>query len=84
MRLGHARAAQTLALKGNLTARGGALCAVPAAGSGGGTTAEFLPLALLLAGFTGAAVWMFRRWGGERVRERDIPMPVGDVRPANA
>lgn len=45
-------------------ARAGALCGVPAAGAGGGgTTSEFLPIAVLLAAFTGAAVWMFRRWG---------------------
>lgn len=46
--------------------QGGSFCAVPAAGGGGGggTTAEFLPIALLLAALTGAAVWMFHRWGG--------------------
>lgn len=60
----------------------GALCAVPAAGAGGGTTTEFLPMALLLAGFTAAAVWMFRRWGRQGAPAHQISMPVGDARPA--
>lgn len=46
--------------------QGASFCAfVPAAAGGGGTTAHFLPVAVLLAAFTAAGVWMFRRWGGE-------------------
>lgn len=71
-----------------LAARGGALCGLPAAGAGTGTTTEFLPMALLLAGFTAAGVWMFRRWGKQDAPQpappREIPMPVGDARPASA
>jgi len=74
--------------RGYVAARG-ALCGVLAAGAGGGTTTEFLPMALLLAGFTAAAVWMFRRWGKQGAAGRQgapahqISMPVGDARPAN-
>ena len=75
--------------RGYLAARGGAICAAPAAGGGAGTTTEFLPMALLLAGFTAAGVWMFRRWGGKDALGRhgasapQVPMPVGDSRPAS-
>ena len=75
--------------RGYLAARGGAICAVPAAGGGAGTTTDFLPMALLLAGFTAAGVWMFRRWGGkDALGRRDasapqLPTPVGDTRPAS-
>lgn len=54
--------------------QGGSFCAVPGVGgSGGGTTAEFLPIALLLAALTGGAVWMFHRWGG---RSADVAEPA--------
>lgn len=46
--------------------RNGALCAAPAVGGPGGTEGtlhELGPLALLVAGFAGAGVWMFRRYG---------------------
>lgn len=65
-------------------ARGGGLCAVPGVGgSADGTTAEFLPIAIVLAAFTGVAVWMFRRWGGQAASE-PATAPIGDARPANA
>jgi hypothetical protein len=64
-------------------ARGISLCAVPAAGAGGGgTTDEFLPLALVLAALAGTAVWMFRRWGAEGGAE--APVPTADRPPVTA
>jgi len=52
--------------------RSGALCAVPIGGAGGGGTLhEVGPLALLVAGFAGVGVWMFRRYGSGS--KRDAP-----------
>jgi len=66
---------------------GASFCAiVPGAAGGGGTTAHFLPIALALAAFTAAGVWMFHRWGGSepaQVPER-VPEPAprpGALRP---
>lgn len=45
----------------------GSLCAVPVGshGGGAGSLAELGPLALLVAGFAGVGIWMFRRYGGK-------------------
>lgn len=49
--------------------RGGALCGAPIGGGmptdmlGASAPGEVLSLALVLAGFLGAGVWMFRKWG---------------------
>jgi len=80
-----------------LVARVGGLCAAPGVGgsASGGTTTEFLPIALVLAAFTATGVWMFQRWGrgeaasevGERAPVADPRAPGGrpaDARPAGA
>lgn len=58
----------------------GSLCAVPVGshGAGAGTLAELGPLALLVAGFAGVGIWMFRRYGGEGQAEA----PAVDAPPA--
>ncbi len=52
--------------------RNGALCAAPAAAGPGadGTLHELGPLALMVAGFAGVGIWMFRRYGNASQRER--------------
>lgn len=50
----------------------GNLC-VLGLGGGGGTTSEFLPIALLLGGLTMAARWMFHRWGSNAGRTAEAP-----------
>ncbi len=49
--------------------QGAMLCGAPAGIAsvdmlGNPSPGEVMPLALALAAFTGAGVWMFRRWGG--------------------
>ncbi len=61
---------------------GASFCAiVPGAAGGGGTTAHFLPLAIALAAFTAAGVWMFRRWGDAKPVEVPGPRPAPEPRP---
>ncbi len=62
--------------------RNGALCAVPAAGGsgGGGTLHELGPLALLVAGFAGVGIWMFRRYGSGSKGDA----PAAGAQPAGA
>jgi len=61
---------------------GASFCAiVPGAAGGGGTTAHFLPLAIALAAFTAAGVWMFRRWGGKEPAEAPERLPAAEPRP---
>lgn len=60
---------------------GASFCAiVPGAVGGGGTTAHFLPLAIALAAFTAAGVWMFRRWGGNEPAEAPERLPAAEPR----
>jgi len=65
---------QSCTSKMNELIRSGALCAVPVGGAGGGGTVHELgPLALLVAGFAGVGVWMFRRYGSGS--KGDAPAP---------
>lgn len=57
--------------------QGGSFCVgAGVGGTGGGTTAEFLPIVLLLAALTGGAVWMFHRWGDRTASGRAEPAPA--------
>lgn len=61
--------------------RNGALCAVPIGGAGGGGTLhEVGPLALLVAGFAGVGIWMFRRYGNGSKRAA----PAAEAQPGGA
>jgi len=62
--------------------RNGAFCAAPsAAGTGAdGALHELGPLALMVAGFAGVGIWMFRRYGDASKRER----PAAEARPTGA
>jgi hypothetical protein len=62
--------------------RNGALCAAPAAAGPGadGTMHELGPLALMVAGFAGVGIWMFRRYGDPSKRDRPAP----EARPTGA
>jgi len=65
----------------NELVRNGALCAVPVGGAGGGGTLHELgPLALLVAGFAGVGVWMFRRYGSGSKRAA----PTAETQPGGA
>lgn len=58
-------------------------CAIaPGATGGDGTTAHFLPIAVVLAAFTAAGVWMFRRWGNGKPAEAPERLPVPEPRPS--
>ncbi len=58
------------------------LCALaPGAVGGDGTTDHFLPVAMALAAFTAAGVWMFRRWGDAKPVEVPGPRPAPAPRP---
>ena len=62
--------------------RNGAFCAAPAAAGPGadGTMHELGPLALMVAGFAGVGIWMFRRYGDPSKRDRPAP----EARPTGA
>jgi len=62
--------------------RNGALCAAPAAAGPGadGALHELGPLALMVAGFAGVGVWMFRRYGKGSKRDR----PAAQTYPTGA
>ncbi len=61
--------------------RNGALCAVSFGGGGGGGLHELGPLALLVAGFAGVGMWMFRRYGGGAKRQAPTVEPQPDRAP---
>ncbi len=61
---------------------GASFCAIVPGAAGGGTTAHFLPLAIVLAAFTAAGVWMFRRWGGKEPAEAPERLPAAEPRPS--
>jgi hypothetical protein len=63
--------------------QGASFCAlVPGAVDTGGTTAHFLPVAVMLAAFVGAGVWMFRRWGGKQPAQAPERLPAAEPGPA--
>jgi len=66
--------------------RNGALCAAPAAAGPGadGTLHELGPLALMVAGFVGVGIWMFRRYGDQSKRERPAAAPHRSGAPSAA
>ncbi len=64
--------------------QGAALCGIPTGiGSvdmlGDLSPGEVLPLALVLAAFAGAGVWMFRRWGNPTATQIPTEAPLKEA-----